>query len=53
MIENDIEEELIVQPVGSYWTTSTLLTISALIAIGLIIGGILLINYLFEKKVWI
>ena len=53
MIENDIEEELIVQPVVPYWTTSTLLTISGLIAIGLIISGILLINYLFEKKMWI
>jgi hypothetical protein len=53
MIENDIGEELIVQPVGPYWTTSSLLTISAFIAIGLVIGGILLINYLFEKKVWI
>ena len=53
MIENDIEEGLIVQPVGPYSTTSTFLTISAFIALGLVIGGILLINYLFEKKVWI
>ena len=53
MIENDIEEPLIVQPVVPYSTTSTMLTISALMALGLIIGGILLINYLFEKKVWI
>lgn len=53
MIENDIEEGLILQPVGPYWTTSTLLTISGVIGIGLIVGGILLINYLFEKKVWI
>jgi hypothetical protein len=53
MIENDIEEPLIVQPAGPYCTTSTVLTTSALIAPGLIIGGILLINYLFEKKVWI
>ena len=53
MIENDIEQPLIVQPVEPYCTTSTVLTISALIALGLIIGGILLMNYLFEKKVWI
>ena len=53
MIENDIEEGLIVRPVGPYWTTSTMLTISAFIALGLVIGGILLINHLFEKKAWI
>jgi hypothetical protein len=53
MIENDIEEPLIVQPVVPYCTTSTMLTISAFIALGLIIGGILLINHLFEKKTWI
>ena len=53
MIENDIEEELIVQPVVPYCTTSTVLTISGLIALGLIIGGILLINHLFEKNAWI
>jgi hypothetical protein len=53
MIQNHIEESLIVQPAGPYCTTSTVLTISGVIALCLIIGGILLINYLFEKKVWI
>ena len=53
MIENDIEEGLIIQPVERRGAPWILLCIWGLVGFTLILGGILLVHYLFEKKIWI
>jgi len=53
MIEHDIEEGLIIQPVERRGAPWILIFIWGLVGFGLILGGILSIHYLFEKKIWI
>jgi hypothetical protein len=53
MIENDIEEGLIIQPVERCGASWTLLSVWAFIGFCLILGATFLIHYLFDKKIWI
>jgi hypothetical protein len=51
--EADLEEGLIVLPVERHDPTSRVLSTCACFGLVLIIGGILFIRYLFDKKIWI
>ena len=53
MIDTDLEEGLIVLPVERYDSPLIILCICACVGVGLIVGGILYIGYLFDKKIWI
>lgn len=52
-MDTDLEEGLIVFPVERHDPTSMALCICASLGIGLILGGVILIGYLFDKKIWI
>ena len=51
--EADLEEGLIVLPVERRDNAFTVLSTCACFVLVLIIGGIILMGYLFDKKIWI
>ena len=54
MDKNDMEEGLIVQPpVENERAILAFCMICVVVTLGLCVGGLFLINYLFDKKTWI
>ena len=52
--ENDVEEALIAyQPVENQRAIMAFCIICVLVTLGLCVGGLFIINYLFDKKTWI
>ena len=52
--ENDIEEGLITyEPVENERVILGFCIVCVVVTLGLCVGGLFLINYLFEKKTWI
>jgi hypothetical protein len=52
--ENDVEEGLIEQPpVENQRAIMAFCIVCVLITLGLCVGALFLINYLFDKKTWI
>lgn len=52
--ENDVEEGLIEQPpVENQRAIMAFCIICVLVTLGLCVGALFLINYLFDKKTWI
>jgi len=52
-MDTDLEGGLIILPVERGDPTSAALCICASLGFGLILGGVILIGYLFDKKIWI
>jgi hypothetical protein len=52
--ENDVEEGLIAyQPVENQRAIMAFCIVCVLVTLGLCVGALFLINYLFDKKTWI
>jgi hypothetical protein len=52
--ENDLEQGLIAyQPVENERAIVVFCIVCSIITLGLCVGGLFLINYLFDKKTWI